>query len=76
MVEVRNALTGEKELRPINKIASSHMARRTFVGNLYFNIPDPNLIAKMSGHKENSRAFSRYRKVEDKTLFDVLNAIK
>ena len=68
MVEVRNPLTGENELVPINTIASSHMARRTFVGNLYFKAQDPNLIGKMSGHVEGSSAFSRYRRIEDTTL--------
>lgn len=31
-VSVLNTLTGEEEKRPINEVASSHMARRTFVG--------------------------------------------
>ena len=56
-VEVRNPLTGENELRPINEIASSHLARRTFIGNAYFKVTDPNLIGKMSGHVEGSKAF-------------------
>ena len=34
-VEVRNSLTGENEIVPINEVASSHMARRTFVGNAW-----------------------------------------
>ena len=67
-VEWRNPLTGENEIRPINEIASSHMARRTFIGNAYFKVTDPNLIGKMSGHVEGSKAFKRYRKIEDETL--------
>lgn len=67
-VAVRNALTGQTEMVPINTVASSHLARRTFIGNLYFKVPDPNLIGKMSGHVEGSRAFARYRKIEDDTL--------
>lgn len=74
-VEVRNALTGEMELRPINEIASSHLARRTFVGNAYFKVSDPNIIGKMSGHTEGSRAFARYRRIEDATLRNVINLI-
>lgn len=38
MVEIRNPLTGENELVPINTIASSHLARRTFIGNAYFKV--------------------------------------
>lgn len=67
-VEVRNAKTGEYEMKPINEVASSHLARRTFVGNVYLHAQDPNLIGKMSGHVEGSRAFSRYRNIEDSTL--------
>lgn len=55
----------EEVKRPLNEIASSHLARRTFVGNLYKQIKDPNIIASMSGHKEGSRAFARYRAIDD-----------
>lgn len=74
-VEVRNPKTGDNELRPINEIASSHLARRTFVGNAYFKVSDPNIIGKMSGHVDGSKAFKRYRKIEDSTLKDVINQI-
>ena len=74
-VEVRNPKTGDNELRPINEIASSHLARRTFVGNAYFKVSDPNIIGKMSGHVDGSKAFKRYRKIEDSTLQDVINQI-
>lgn len=75
IVEVRNALTGEVEQRPINEVASSHLARRTFVGNAYFKVQDPNLIGKMSGHVEGSKAFARYRRIEDETLRSVIDLI-
>ena len=68
-VTVVNPTTGEPEQRPINEIASSHMARRTFIGNLYKKTKDPNIIGKMSGHAEGSRAFSRYRDID----MDVMN---
>ena len=74
-VVVRNPKTGENEIKPINEIASSHLARRTFVGNAYFKVSDPNIIGKMSGHVEGSKAFSRYRKIEDSTLLDVINQL-
>jgi len=61
-VEVRDSLTGENKLRPLNEIASSHIARRTFVANLYNKVADPTIIAQMSGHSENSTSFARYRK--------------
>ena len=74
-VVVRNPKSGENEIKPINEIASSHLARRTFVGNAYFKVSDPNIIGKMSGHVEGSKAFSRYRKIEDSTLLDVINQL-
>ena len=51
--------------RPLYEVASSHTARKTFVGNLYKQVPDPNLIASLSGHVEGSRAFRRYRTMDD-----------
>ena len=60
---------------PINEIASSHMARRTFIGNIYNKVPDPNVIGSMPGHVEGSRAFARYRTIEEdlkKSLVDIL----
>ena len=64
-VPVLNPVTGETEHKSIADIASSHMARRTFVGNLYKKVKDPNLVGKLSGHKEGSRAFARYRDIDD-----------
>jgi len=68
MVEVRDSLTGENVMRPLNEIASSHMARRTFVANLYNKVADPTIIAQMSGHSERSASFARYRKQENDLL--------
>lgn len=75
MVSVRNSQTGEEEMKPLNEIASSHLARRTFVGNAYKMVSDPNIIGKMSGHVEGSRAFVRYRNIEDETLKNVINQL-
>lgn len=74
-VIVRNPTTGEEEVRPLNEVASSHMARRTFVGGLYSKVQDPNLIGKMSGHVEGSKAFVRYRKIDDDLLRSVVSLI-
>lgn len=57
---------GECEVkRPLNEVASSHLARRTFIGNLYRQVKDQNLVSAMSGHGEGSRAFARYRTIDD-----------
>ena len=52
-------------MKPLYSVASSHMARRTFIGNLYKKVKDPNLIASMSGHVEGSSAFVRYRDIDE-----------
>jgi integrase len=62
--------------KPLYEVATSHTARKTFVGNLYKQVPDPNLIASMSGHVEGSRAFKRYRTIDDdmkRKLVDLIN---
>ena len=48
----------------INTIACSHMARRTFIGNIYKLVKDPNLVSALTGHVEGSRAFTRYRTID------------
>ena len=60
-VVVYNPTTSEQEIRPLNEVASSHLARRCFVGNLYKQVKDPNLVGALTGHKEGSRAFARCR---------------
>ena len=70
-----NPTTGEEEKRPINEIASSHLARRTFIGNLYKQVKDPNLVGSLSGHKEGSRAFTRYRDIDDEMKKEIINLL-
>lgn len=65
MVTVINPTTREEEKRPLNDLASSHLARRCFVGNFYKQVKDPNLVGSLSGHKEGSKAFARYREIDE-----------
>ncbi len=76
MVTAINPTTSEEEKHPLYEIATSHMARRTFVGNLYKQVKDPNLVGSLSGHKEGSKAFARYRDIDEdmkKELVDLLS---
>lgn len=75
LVTVINPTTGDEEKRPLNEIASSHIARRTFVGNLYKKVKDPNLVGALSGHKEGSRAFARYREIDEEMKIDLVNLL-
>ena len=45
---------------------------RVLVCNLYKEVKDPNLIAKISCHVENSRAFSRYRDIDEEMAKEVI----
>lgn len=76
IVTVLNPLTRQDEKRPLYEVATSHMARRTFVGNLYRQVKDPNLVASMSGHANGSVAFSRYRAIDDDMKKDLIDLIK
>ena len=75
-VTIINPLTREQEMHPICEIATSHIARKTFIGNLYKQVKDPNLISSMSGHVEGSKAFARYRTIDDDMKKELVNLIR
>jgi len=75
-VTILNPTTGEYEQKPINEVASSHMARRTFVGNLYKQVKDPNLVGALSGHVPGSKAFTRYRDIDNDIKRELVDLIK
>ena len=76
MVTVLDTKTRKDVQKPLNKVASSHIARRTFVGNLYAKVRDPNIVGSLSGHVEGSRAYARYRKIDDEIKTDLINSIE
>jgi integrase len=65
VVTILDPLTNEEVKKPLYEVASSHMARRTFIGNIYKKVKDPNLVGTLSGHKEGSKAFNRYREIDE-----------
>jgi len=75
IVTVLNSTTRVEEKRPLNEVASSHMARRAFIGNLYKQVKDPNLIAPMSGHVEGSKAFARYREIDEEMKNELVDML-
>lgn len=75
-VVVYNPTTNEQEIRPLNEVASSHLACRCFVGNLYKQVKDPNLVGVLSGHKEGSRAFARYREIDEQMKKDLVSMLE
>ena len=75
MVTVLDPLTRKETKRPLNEIATSHVARRTLIGNLYKQGKDQNLISSISGHKEGSKAFARYRNVDDEMKQELIDLL-
>lgn len=71
-VTVINPRTGKEEKRPICDVASSHLARRTFVGNLYKQAKDLNLVCSLSGHVPGSKAVARYYEVDEEMRRDLV----
>jgi integrase len=65
IVTILDPLENEEVRKPLYEVASSHMARRTFIGNIYKKVKDPNLVGALSGHKEGSKAFNRYREIDE-----------
>ena len=61
---------------PLNAMASSHMARRTFIGNIYKLVKDPNLVSALTGHVEGSRAFNRYRDIDIDMKCDLVKILE
>ena len=75
-VTILDPKTRKETKRPINEVASSHLARRTFVGNLYKQVKDPALIGSMTGHVEGSKAFARYRDIDDDIKVDIVKLLE
>ncbi len=76
LVTVIDPLTGEERKRPLCDIASSHLARRTFVGNLYKQARDLNLVCALSGHTAGSKAVARYYDVDEEMRRDLVKMIE
>jgi len=75
IVTILNPKTGLEEQHPIWEVASSHMARRNFVGILWKATKDPDLIGSMTGHVPGSKAFARYRKIDLQSKQELINIL-
>ena len=76
VVTVLDQQTRQEVQKPLYEIASSHMARRTFIGNIYKKVKDPNLVGALSGHKEGSKAFARYRTIDDEIKRELIDLLE
>ena len=75
IVTILDPLTNEEVKKPLHEVVSSHMARRTFIGNIYKKVKDPNLVGSLSGHKEGSKAFNRYREIDEDIKMELVSIL-
>lgn len=71
-VQRPNPVTREPEQVRLCDIVGSHMARKTFIGNIYKEVRDQNLVSELTGHKPNSEAFLAYRDVDEEMRRDMV----
>ena len=76
LVSVLNTHTFEEESKPICDIASSHLARRSFISNVYEVTQEERLTISLSGHAEGSRALDRYIHIKQSTKRAVIDKLK
>ncbi len=75
-VIVQNKLTYEEEPRAICDIAASHLARRTFMGNMFKKVKSERIVSAFTGHAAHSQAFSRYTDVDDEMKRQIIQEIE
>lgn len=75
-VMVLDPMSRQPRSRKLWEIASSQMARRTFIGNIYKRFKDQALVSELSGHSPGSRAFVRYREVDHEMKCEMVKAIE
>ena len=76
MVTVLNPLTRQPEQRMLCDVATSHTARKTFIGNLYAKVKDQALVSSLTGHSPQSRAFQRYRTIDDSMKRELIGMLE
>lgn len=65
-VQVLNTVTREPEQKRLYDVVSSHTARKNFIGNIFSVVREQSLVSALTGHKAGSKAFARYRDIDDK----------
>ena len=67
-----NPKSREPEQKELWEVASSHMARKIFIGNIFKKVKDQSLVSELTGHAPGSKAFSRYRNIDDDMKRDMV----
>jgi len=76
MVTVPDPKTRMSVQRSIADLASSHMARRVFIGALHKKGVKNEIIASMSGHVKDSKAFARYYSIDEEDQIKAMKEIE
>ena len=75
VVTVLNPLTRNPEQKYLYEVVTTHTARKTFIGNMYKKVKDPDLVSSVSGHKEGSKAFRRYREIDEEMKQELVHLL-
>lgn len=76
VVMVQDSTNFKTNTRQLWQVASSHLARRTFMANMFKATKSERITSSFTGHSNGSRSFSRYTSVDDDMKLDILKAMK
>lgn len=71
----RIVMSAGKEPAPLWKVASSHLARKTFTDLLFEVTQSDTVVASLTGHAEGSRALKHYRRVHLETQRNAIEGL-
>ncbi len=75
-VKLHDSITGEEIWKPINEVASSHLARRTYITTLVNNGFDIHAVCSSTGHADGSPAVARYYTYSNQTIRKMSSCVK
>lgn len=75
-VLILNNYTHENESKPIYEVGASHLARRTFMANMYKRIKSERIVSAFTGHSDGSKAFARYTDIDDEMKREIINTVE
>lgn len=76
IVMVQDSTNFKTTTRQLWQVASSHLARRTFMANMFKATKSERITSSFTGHANGSRSFSRYTSVDDDMKLDILKGMK
>lgn len=71
-VQVLDTVTREPTQKRLYEVISSHTARKNFIGNIFSVVREQSLVSALTGHKAGSKAFARYRDIDDTMKRDMV----